>query len=102
MPGRFPIVQLAGLGEVLPVLLVGLIGVDPVRVLLEPLLEPVGARDERQDDATRKYRLGPRILDLGFSMLGSLGLREIAAPHLRRLTDATGTHRISRSATTPT
>ena len=44
----------------------------------------------QQDDATRKYRLGPRILDLGFSMLGSLGLREIAAPHLRRLTDATG------------
>jgi IclR family transcriptional regulator, pca regulon regulatory protein len=32
-----------------------------------------------QDDATRKYRLGPRVLDLGFSMLGSLELREIAA-----------------------
>ncbi len=44
----------------------------------------------QQDDATRKYRLGPRVLDLGFSMLGSLGLREIAAPHLRRLTDTTG------------
>lgn len=43
-----------------------------------------------RDDVTRKYRLGPRVLDLGFSMLGSLGLREIAAPHLRRLTDATG------------
>lgn len=43
-----------------------------------------------QDDATRKYRLGPRVLDLGFSTLGSIGLREIAAPHLRRLTDATG------------
>jgi IclR family transcriptional regulator, pca regulon regulatory protein len=43
-----------------------------------------------QDDATRKYRLGPRVLDLGFSMLGSLELREIAAPHLRQLTDATG------------
>jgi IclR family pca regulon transcriptional regulator len=43
-----------------------------------------------RDDLTRKYRLGPRVLDLGFSMLGSLGLREIAAPHLRRLTDATG------------
>jgi IclR family transcriptional regulator, pca regulon regulatory protein len=43
-----------------------------------------------QDDVTRKYRLGPRVLDLGFSMLGSLGLREIAAPHLRRLTEATG------------
>jgi IclR family pca regulon transcriptional regulator len=43
-----------------------------------------------QDDCTRKYRLGPRVLDLGFAMLGSLELREIAAPHLRRLTDATG------------
>jgi len=43
-----------------------------------------------QDAATRKYRLGPRVLDLGFSMLGSLELREVAAPHLRRLTDTTG------------
>jgi IclR family transcriptional regulator, pca regulon regulatory protein len=43
-----------------------------------------------QDGPTRKYRLGPRVLDLGFSMLGSLELREIAAPHLRRLTDTTG------------
>jgi IclR family pca regulon transcriptional regulator len=43
-----------------------------------------------QDDGTRKYRLGPRVLDLGFSALGSMELREIAAPHLRRLTDATG------------
>jgi IclR family transcriptional regulator, pca regulon regulatory protein len=30
------------------------------------------------------------VLDLGFSVLGSLELREIAAPHLRRLTDITG------------
>jgi IclR family transcriptional regulator, pca regulon regulatory protein len=44
----------------------------------------------QQDDATRKYRLGPRVLDLGFSMLGSMELREIAAPHLRRLTESTG------------
>jgi IclR family transcriptional regulator, pca regulon regulatory protein len=43
-----------------------------------------------QDDSTRKYRLGPRVLDLGFSMLGSLDLREVAAPHLRQLTDSTG------------
>jgi len=43
-----------------------------------------------QDGSTRKYRLGPRVLDLGFSMLGSLELREVAAPHLRRLTDTTG------------
>src|SRR3984957_18171352 len=44
----------------------------------------------QQDEPTRKYRLGPRVLDLGFSVLGSLELREIAAPHLRRLTDITG------------
>lgn len=43
-----------------------------------------------QDEASRKYRLGPRVLELGFSTLGSLELREIAAPHLRRLTDVTG------------
>ena len=43
-----------------------------------------------QDDATRKYRLGIRVLDLGFSVLGSLGLREVAGPHLQRLTAATG------------
>ncbi|MGH3250460.1 MAG: IclR family transcriptional regulator [Trebonia sp.] len=43
-----------------------------------------------QDDATRKYRLGIRVLDLGFSVLGALGLREIAAPNLQRLTAATG------------
>jgi IclR family pca regulon transcriptional regulator len=44
----------------------------------------------QQDESTRQYRLGSRVLDLGFSMLGSLELREIAAPHLRRLTDTTG------------
>jgi IclR family transcriptional regulator, pca regulon regulatory protein len=44
----------------------------------------------QQDGATRKYRLGSRVLDLGFSMLGSLELREIAGPQLRRLTDTTG------------
>jgi IclR family transcriptional regulator, pca regulon regulatory protein len=43
-----------------------------------------------QDTETRKYRLGPRVLDLGFTMLGSLELREIAAPHLRWLAETTG------------
>ena len=43
-----------------------------------------------QEASTRRYRLGPRVLDLGFSVLGSLELREIAAPHLQQLTDATG------------
>lgn len=43
-----------------------------------------------QDPATRKYRLGPRVLDLGFSAINSMELREIAAPHLQRLSDETG------------
>ena len=44
----------------------------------------------QQDPATRKYRLGPRVLDLGFSAINSMELREVAAPHLRRLSDDTG------------
>jgi len=43
-----------------------------------------------KDEPTRKYRLGSRVLDLGFSMLGSLDLHEIADPYLRRLTNTTG------------
>jgi IclR family pca regulon transcriptional regulator len=43
-----------------------------------------------QDPATRRYRLGPRVLDLGLAALESMELREIAAPALRRLTEATG------------
>jgi IclR family pca regulon transcriptional regulator len=44
----------------------------------------------QQDEPTRKYRLGPRVLDLGFSAINSMELREVAAPHLRRLSDETG------------
>ncbi len=43
-----------------------------------------------QDDLTRKYRLGPRVLDLGFSAINSMELREISVPHLQRLSDQTG------------
>jgi len=43
-----------------------------------------------QDPASRKYRLGPRVLDLGFSAINSMELREISAPHLQRLSDDTG------------
>jgi IclR family transcriptional regulator, pca regulon regulatory protein len=43
-----------------------------------------------QEESTRKYRLGIRALDLGFTVLGSLELRDIAAPHLQRLTATTG------------
>jgi IclR family pca regulon transcriptional regulator len=44
----------------------------------------------QQDPATRKYRLGPRVLDLGFSAINSMELREVAGPHLRELSDETG------------
>src|SRR4249919_2859687 len=43
-----------------------------------------------QDPVTRKYRLGPRVLDLGFSAINSMELRAIAAPHLQQLSDSTG------------
>ena len=43
-----------------------------------------------QDAATKRYRLGPRVLDLGFSALNSMELRQIAAPHLQQLSDETG------------
>ena len=44
----------------------------------------------QQDAPTKKYRLGPRVVDLGFSAINSMELREVAAPHLRRLSDETG------------
>src|SRR5215213_10847775 len=44
----------------------------------------------QQDLPTRKYRLGPRVLDLGFSAINSMELRHISAPHLQQLSEATG------------
>jgi IclR family pca regulon transcriptional regulator len=44
----------------------------------------------QQDGPTKKYRLGPRVLDLGFSAIHSMELREISAPHLQLLSDETG------------
>jgi IclR family pca regulon transcriptional regulator len=44
----------------------------------------------QQDPPTRRYRLGPRVLDLGFSAINSMDLREVAAPHLQALSDETG------------
>jgi IclR family pca regulon transcriptional regulator len=43
-----------------------------------------------QDASTRRYRLGPRVVNLGFSALSSMDLREVAAPHLQQLSDETG------------
>jgi len=44
----------------------------------------------QQNANTRKYRLGPRVLDLGFAAINSMELRQISAPHLQRLADETG------------
>ena len=44
----------------------------------------------QQDRDTRKYRLGPRVLDLGFSAINSMKLPELAQPHLQHLSDETG------------
>ncbi|HEY7207423.1 MAG TPA: IclR family transcriptional regulator C-terminal domain-containing protein [Gaiellaceae bacterium] len=43
----------------------------------------------QQDPDSKRYRLGPKVLDLGFSALNSMDLLEIAAPHLRLLSDET-------------
>jgi IclR family pca regulon transcriptional regulator len=43
-----------------------------------------------QDGVTRRYRLGPRVLDLGFAAVNAMPLRELAAPHLQGLSDETG------------
>ena len=43
-----------------------------------------------QDAASRRYRLGPRVVDLGFSALNSMEVREISLPHLQQLSDDTG------------
>jgi IclR family pca regulon transcriptional regulator len=43
----------------------------------------------QQDPDSRRYRLGPRVLDLGFSAINSMDLREVSAPYLRRLSGET-------------
>jgi IclR family pca regulon transcriptional regulator len=43
-----------------------------------------------QNARTRKYRLGPRVLDLGFAAINSMELRQISAPDLQQLADDTG------------
>jgi IclR family pca regulon transcriptional regulator len=49
-----------------------------------------------QDVASRRYRLGARVIDLGFSAINSMELREISLPHLQRLSDETG-HTVNRA-----
>jgi IclR family transcriptional regulator, pca regulon regulatory protein len=43
-----------------------------------------------QDAATKKYRLGPRVIDLGLAAINSMEVREVSAPHLQQLSDETG------------
>jgi DNA-binding IclR family transcriptional regulator len=42
-----------------------------------------------RDDARKAYRLGPRVLSLGFAYLASQSLVEVARPHLEALRDGT-------------
>ncbi|MBA2384424.1 MAG: IclR family transcriptional regulator [Actinobacteria bacterium] len=44
----------------------------------------------QQDAETKRYRLGPRVLDLGFAAINSMDIREISVPYLQALSDATG------------
>lgn len=44
----------------------------------------------QQDAETKRYRLGPRVFDLGFAAINSMDIREISVPHLQALSDATG------------
>jgi IclR family acetate operon transcriptional repressor len=48
------------------------------------------ARMVEHVSATGRYRLGPRLLQLGSLVLGRLDLREIARPRLQELVRATG------------
>jgi IclR family pca regulon transcriptional regulator len=43
-----------------------------------------------QDPDTRKYHLGPRVVDLGFAAIDSMELTRVAAPSLQALADETG------------
>jgi IclR family pca regulon transcriptional regulator len=43
-----------------------------------------------QDAPTRRYRLGPRVVDLGLSAINSMEVRELSLPHLQQLSDETG------------
>jgi IclR family pca regulon transcriptional regulator len=48
----------------------------------------------QQDKITRRYRLGPRAVDLGLAAINSIEVTQIAAPLLQALSDETG-HTVS-------
>ena len=43
-----------------------------------------------QSEATRRYRLGPALAELGGVVSSRIDMREVARPHLRRLMEQTG------------
>ncbi len=43
-----------------------------------------------QDPDTKRYSLGPRVVDLGFAALNSMEVTRVAAPFLQTLSDETG------------
>jgi IclR family acetate operon transcriptional repressor len=49
-----------------------------------------GGRLVEHVEETGRYRLGPRLIQLGNAVLARLDLREAARPHLRALVEATG------------
>jgi IclR family pca regulon transcriptional regulator len=44
----------------------------------------------QQDPDTRKYSLGPRVVELGFAAISSMEITGVAAAHLQTLSDETG------------
>jgi IclR family pca regulon transcriptional regulator len=44
----------------------------------------------QQDKATRKYRLGLRVIDLGFAAVNSMEISKVAGPFLHALSEETG------------
>lgn len=44
----------------------------------------------QQDPETKKYSLGPRVVDLGFAAINALEINRVAAPYLQSLADETG------------
>jgi IclR family pca regulon transcriptional regulator len=42
------------------------------------------------DGTSKKYMLGPKVLDLGFTVLSSMELRDVAAPYLRKFYESSG------------
>jgi IclR family pca regulon transcriptional regulator len=65
-------------------------GIDVIRVFdgghPRMTLSQVAKRTDLTRATARRFWLTPRVLELGFAYLSSLGIPEIATPHLQRLT----------------